>query len=146
MDVTPHGEFDPLEENPSRLRVDAMSPKESPLQVDVVPTSSPISVQQYRLLVEERREASRFGRESGTDFAVIWRESGEELLVEVQDESLTGLGILVESSLGLEVGSRLNVVYTGEYLDGEVRHIQQDGEQLRVGLRCRRMIRDGAAE
>ena len=123
-----------------------MPPKESPLKVDVDPTASPISVQQYRLLLEERREASRFGRERGTDFAFVWRESGEELLVEVQDESLTGLGILVESKLGFEVGSRLHIVYTGEYMDGEVRHIQQEGERYRVGLRCRRMLNDGSGE
>jgi len=112
--------------------------------VDQTPLAA--STQECRRWLDERRAASRFRREEGTDFAVIWREPGEELRVEVHDESLKGLGIVVDSKLGLEVGSRLHVVYRGEYMDGEVRHIEQKGERYRIGLRCRRMLRDGSGE
>ncbi len=100
------------------------------------------STQECRHPLDERRKASRFRREEGTGFAVIWREPDEELLVEVHDESLSGLGIVVDSRLGLEVGNKLHVVYAGEYMDGEVRHIQQEGDRYRIGLQCRRMLRD----
>ena len=87
--------------------------------------------------LDEQREATRFEREAGTDFAVIWQESDEAIAAEVHDESLTGLGILVDSELDLALGSRVHVVYAGEHLDGEVRHItrQPNGKNL-VGLRC----------
>lgn len=118
-----------------------MPHQESPLHddVDSVASSSPASY--IRVLLDERREASRFKREGGTDFAVVWRDIGEEYVVEVHDESLTGLGIFVEShlELELEVGSRLRVMYTGQYMEGEVRHLRQEGERYRVGLECRRL-------
>ena len=90
---------------------------------------------------EEQRQATRFRREENTDFAAIWRESGEEILVEVHDESLTGLGIIVDDdTLDLKLGSHVQVVYAGEYLQGEVRHItmQPHGKKL-IGLRCERL-------
>jgi hypothetical protein len=109
-------------------------------------TLQPASAQECGHPLDERREATRFRREEGTDFAVIWREPGEELLVEVHDESLSGLGIVVDSKLGLEVGSKLHVVYAGEYMDGEVRHIQPEEDRYRIGLQCRRMLRNGLGE
>ena len=90
----------------------------------------------------ERREATRFRRESGTDFAVLLRESEEELLVEVHDESLTGLGILADGELGLCLGAHIQIVYAGECLDGEVAHVTpRSGGKVLVGLRCQRIYR-----
>jgi len=91
--------------------------------------------------VDERRQATRFPREAGTDFAVIWRDQGEGLLVEVHDESLTGLGILVDAEAELQLGNHIHIVYVNEYMVGEVRHIerQPDGKYL-VGLRCEKAI------
>ena len=90
--------------------------------------------------LEEQRHSTRFPREADTEFAAIWRETGEEHLVAVYDESLTGLGLLVDAALELRVGSQLNVVYAGESLQGEIRHVtpHPDG-RVRVGLRCRRL-------
>ncbi|MCA9198788.1 MAG: PilZ domain-containing protein [Planctomycetales bacterium] len=92
------------------------------------------------LPVDEQRQATRFPYAEGTKVAAVWREPGDELLVDVHDESLGGLGIIVDSTLGLEVGSCLNVIFAGEYMDGEVRHIEQIGDRYLVGLRCQKVI------
>lgn len=92
-------------------------------------------------LLDERREASRFERDHDCDFAVIWNYAGEEIVVEVHDESVTGLGILVDDRLDLQLGSQVRVLYAGEHLQGEVRHLtpQADGTNL-VGLKCQRKM------
>lgn len=95
--------------------------------------------------LHERREATRFQHDDGTDFAVIFREPGEELLAEVHDESVTGLGILVDAELDLQLGSHINVVYAGEFMQGEVRHItMQSGGKCLVGLHCQRILPEEA--
>lgn len=92
---------------------------------------------------DERREATRFLRESGTDFAVIWCDAVDEILVEVHDESLTGLGILVDSQVDIQLGRQFKIAYAGELLRGEVRHFEpQPNGQLLVGLSCQRLPRD----
>lgn len=104
--------------------------RETPLAAPIVAFSPP---------VDEKREATRFRREEGTDFAVIWHTPGEEHLVEVHDESLTGLGLIVDPIIGLKIGTVLNVVYAGEHMDGEVRHIEEMTGKHLVGLRCARI-------
>ncbi len=91
--------------------------------------------------LDERRQATRFPREPATDFAVVWQTPGEEILAEVHDESLTGLGILLADVSTLQLGSKLDVVYTGSLMRGEVRHIERrdDGRYL-VGLRCESLL------
>jgi hypothetical protein len=88
---------------------------------------------------DERRGATRFPREEGMDFAVIGRDCDEKILVEVRDESLTGLGIVADTDLGLQVGSYVHVDYAGENLQGEIMHLtmQADGK-YHFGLRCER--------
>ena len=97
----------------------------------------------FCVLTDERRQATRFPREEGTAFAVIWRKPGEEIVVEVHDESLTGLGILVDAELDLQPGGYVYVVYAGAYMQGEVMHslTQPEGKVL-VGLRCQRLLRE----
>jgi hypothetical protein len=91
--------------------------------------------------VGERRQASRFERDEDMDFVIIWREPGEEHLVQVHDESLTGLGILVKDTLGLQVGSVVHVIYAGENLEGEVRHItKRPDDKYLIGLKTRRIV------
>ena len=59
--------------------------------------------------LDERRQATRFPRLPATDFAVVWQTPGEEILAEVHDESLTGLGILLaDVSLGATVRQGAN--------------------------------------
>ncbi len=94
---------------------------------------------------DERRNASRFWRGDGTDFASIWVEAGEEILAEVHDESLSGLGILVDGPTEIQPGNDVHVVYAGEYLRGLVRHVtrQSDGRYL-VGLECQQLPAEAA--
>lgn len=95
----------------------------------------------YCSQLDELRGSTRFEREEGTDFAVIYRETGEAILVDVHDESLTGIGILVDSDLDLRVGSHVHVIYAHEYLEGKVRHItsQPCGRYI-IGLSCQRLL------
>lgn len=96
---------------------------------------NPSSYEVYVPLVNERREASRFERNEGMDVGIIWRQNGEEYFVEVHDESVTGLGILTEDTLDLQIGSVVHVSYAGEYLEAEVRHItQQSDQKYLIGL------------
>lgn len=106
---------------------------------------NPSSQEFYVPLVNERRQATRFERNASMDFVVIWREPGEERLVEVHDESLTGLGILVDDKLDLKLGSPLRLIYAGEYLEGEVRHITKRPDQrYLIGLATRPIRPEGA--
>ncbi len=109
-------------------------PSATPLETDLAP-------QRDLARLSERRLASRFPREPGTDFAVIWQTLGDEILAEVHDESLTGLGLLLKDLGDLREGSQVDVVYTGSLMRGEVRHIeaQFDGTFL-VGLSCERLF------
>lgn len=87
--------------------------------------------------VDDQRAASRFGREPDTDYALVWFQPGEELLLEVQNESLGGLAVATNDPAPYTVGNSLMVVYHGSVLRGEVRHVlpRPDGSYL-VGLRC----------
>lgn len=88
--------------------------------------------------VDELRSWTRFTKERGSDFAVILHPNREEILAEVHDESLAGLGLYLDDVTGLEVGQEVDVVYAGEFMRGRVRHVEPcDGEYL-VGLECER--------
>jgi hypothetical protein len=90
------------------------------------------------MLLDENRQASRFEQEPGTDFAVIWQTAGEELLVEVHDESLTGLGVIMTDVASYPVGAEATIVYHGSVLHGEVKNLapHHEGAWL-VGWECR---------
>jgi len=89
--------------------------------------------------VEEQRKATRFAKEPDTEFAVIRVERGIEILAEVRDESLFGLGLIVAELAALEVGLEVTIVYRREELDATVRnvHPRPNGTFL-VGFECRR--------
>jgi hypothetical protein len=88
---------------------------------------------------EEHRRATRFLKEPDTEYAVIWRRPGCETLVQVHDESLTGLGLIVADAAPLGVGVITTIIYQGEVLAATVRHVRSrpDGTFL-VGLECHR--------
>ena len=89
-------------------------------------------------LVDELRNWTRFARERGSDFAVIWQESGQEVLAEVHDESLGGLGVYLDDITGFDIGREVNLVYAGEFMRAYVRHVEpRDGEYV-VGFECER--------
>lgn len=99
------------------------------------------SAKKTSFTLDERRDSTRFQHDEGMEFAAIWLETGEEILAEVHDDSLGGLGILLEDSFGFQPGSDVQVVYAGEHLQGKVRHItmQSDGRHM-IGLECRRAL------
>lgn len=88
---------------------------------------------------DERRSASRFHKDAGSDFATLWRLGGWQRRVEVHSESLGGISLLVTDAGGLPVGLEVRVEHAGETLRAVVRHVQrqEDGRYI-VGLQCRR--------
>ena len=93
----------------------------------------------FYLPTDERRQATRFNKEPGTDFVVLRMPSGEELAGEVQDESLGGMAVLLDPVQELAVGTEIWISYAGDSLRAVVRHcaLLPDGRQ-RLGLDCRR--------
>lgn len=87
--------------------------------------------------LDEQRQASRFCREPGTDFAVVWQKPGDEMLFEVHDESLTGLCLVMVEVSKFPIGATATLVYHHDFLEGTVRHIapRPDGRYL-VGFEC----------
>ena len=94
--------------------------------------------------VDELRTSTRFPRERGTDHAVIWHPQCGEMLVDVHDESLGGLGVYVAGA-DFFVGQEVEIVYAGEFFRACVRHMepQEDGEYI-VGFACERRMNDSA--
>ena len=87
---------------------------------------------------EELRKATRFVKEADTEFAVIRVERGVEILAEVCDESLFGLGLIVAELATLEVGHEVTIVYRQEVLDATVRNVNpRPNCTFLVGFECR---------
>jgi len=88
-------------------------------------------------VAEERREATRFGKDPDGSHALLLCSEAEPRLAEVHDESLTGLGLLVEDAAGLEIRGARGVVYLSQVLEGTVRHIERiDDRRYLIGLSC----------
>lgn len=86
-------------------------------------------------LLDERRQSMRFPREPGTDFAAVLHPAACEGRVEIFNESLGGLGLLVDKPTAFEVGLSVELVYAGSYISARVCHVtpHSDGRLL-VGL------------
>jgi hypothetical protein len=86
---------------------------------------------------EERRNAMRFPRDPGMDFAEILEPQNLAGTVEVADESLGGLAIVVPVGQPFEQNVQLRLRYAGSCYLASVRHVTQriDG-QWNVGLLC----------
>src|SRR5262245_12541548 len=93
--------------------------------------------------LEDHRQSTRFLKEPGTDFAVVRQPTGEEVLVEVHDESLTGICLVLSDASCYPVGTLARLVYHATLLVGEVRHVtpRVDGTFL-VGLSCQGLPQD----
>lgn len=89
--------------------------------------------------VEELRKATRFVKEPDTEFAIIRVERGVEILAEVRDESLFGLGLIVAELAALDVGHEVTIEYRKEVLDATLRNVnpRPNGTFL-LGFECRR--------
>ena len=92
------------------------------------------------LPTDERRQATRFDKEPGTEYVTLIGPSGDEMAGEVQNESLGGMAILLPEGKGLSVGSELRVSYAGDSLQAIVRHLEPlpDG-RIRLGIDCRQV-------
>lgn len=86
---------------------------------------------------DERRSWMRFGREPGTDFAVIVSPDVLAGRVEIVDESLGGFGLLMDGSDELRLNERLKIIYAGSFYQARIRHIthRADG-RCTVGVSC----------
>jgi len=89
-------------------------------------------------LSDEQRQATRFLKDPDSEFAVICLAAGTELLAEVHDESLAGLGLIVTDVSALVTGMHAAIVYRRELLDATLRHVspRPDGTFL-AGFECR---------
>ena len=87
---------------------------------------------------DERRSWMRFGREPGTDYAMIVSPKSLEGRIEVIDESLGGFGFVVDDPNLLQLDQSLEVVYAETFYRARVRHIspRPDG-RFTVGVSCR---------
>jgi hypothetical protein len=97
----------------------------------------PIWLPSKHVRPEERRGWTRFSREPGMDYA--WIVAPESLVgpVEVLDESLRGLGLVINDARSYHVGLALEIAYAGSIYRAQVRHITlRDDGRFAIGLLC----------
>ncbi len=87
---------------------------------------------EYHDVFEERRAASRFGRERESDLAAIWLNPHEELVASVHDESLGGISLVVSDCSRLPVGCTVGLAYAGAFLQATVKHVRPTDDGLYV--------------
>jgi hypothetical protein len=87
--------------------------------------------------LDERRRATRFVREPGTDYATIVSPESLAGPIEVADESLGGIGVVVTDRNPFFTGQVLGIAYAGSSYQARVCHItkRRDG-RFTVGLLC----------
>ncbi len=87
--------------------------------------------------LDERRRSTRFVREPGTDYAAILAPESLAGGVEVADESLGGMGLVVDDRSQFFIEQILEITYAGAEYRAQVRHIsrREDG-RFTVGLLC----------
>jgi hypothetical protein len=92
----------------------------------------------FYLPTDERRQATRFDKEPGTESVTLRTSTGKEIVAEVQNESLGGMAVLLAQANELTVGTELRISYAGDSLRAIVRHRESlpDG-RIRLGLDCR---------
>ena len=87
--------------------------------------------------LDEHRESTRFERDPGMDYASI--VSPESLVgsVEVADESLGGMGLVVDDRGPFAIDQVIELSYSGSLYRAQVRHItRRDDGRFIVGLLC----------
>ncbi len=88
--------------------------------------------------MDELRQGSRFELDENAEVATLFRQPGEEILAPVHDESLHGLGLILDASLDFKIGQTASIIFQSNTTEGVVRHIKllEDGKCL-VGFECR---------
>ena len=71
--------------------------------------------------------------------ATVWQRPGEKMLVPVHDESLGGMGLIMDDVTRFQLGQEVRILYSGSEMTAVVRHIEplDDGKFL-VGFECER--------
>ena len=87
--------------------------------------------------LDERRRSTRFVREPDTDYASIVGPSPLVGWVEVADESLGGMGLVVDDRAPYFIGQIIELTYAGTFYRAQVRHItrRNDGRFV-LGVLC----------
>jgi len=97
---------------------------------------------QCNSIVDELRGWTRFQKERGSEVAVVIHPQRGQILAEVHDESLAGLGLYFDDVDGFEVGREVEIVYSNDFFRAQVRHVQaQDDGEFIVGFSCERTTR-----
>jgi hypothetical protein len=91
------------------------------------------------------RSATRFRQEAKTAFAILHQSVGDNLRVEIHDESLFGICLVMPDTRGLAVGDELDLTYASTAMQATVKHVTpyKDDFYL-VGLSTRPVIDDDA--
>ncbi len=90
--------------------------------------------------VDELRSWTRFAKERGTDVAVVFHLQREQILADVHNESLTGIGLRLEDGESFHVGEEVEIIYDNEFFRARVRHVElQDEGDYIIGFDCQRV-------
>ena len=93
--------------------------------------------QQSMCAIDEQRRATRFEKDPDSEFAAVWLSPHDEILAEVHDESLGGLGLLVDDASKMRPGVAAHVVYLGRLYHCMIRHVERQASGLWiVGMSC----------
>ena len=118
------------------------SPDDCTLVVtDITPSDTRRSTPFPKPSIEELRSATRFRQEPKTAFAMIHSSAGENLRLEVFDESLFGICLVLADTRGLSVGDEVALNYASSAMNAMVKHVTpfKEGFYL-VGLATRPVI------
>lgn len=87
--------------------------------------------------VDEQRNSTRFAKEPESAYAVVFHPEMEELSAELHDESLGGMGLVLEDAAHFCVGQEVKIAYLDSFLKAKVRHIEpRDDGKFVVGFEC----------
>ena len=87
--------------------------------------------------VDEQRESTRFAKDPDSTYAVIFHPELQEMPAEVHDESLGGVGLVLEDAAQFGVGQEVKIAYLDSFLKARVRHVEPRGDgKYIVGFEC----------
>jgi len=89
--------------------------------------------------VDELRSWTRYAKERGTDVALVFHPQDDQILADVHDESLSGIGLYLEDVRSYDVGQEVEIIYDNEFFRARVSHVEpQDVGGYIVGFSCAR--------
>ncbi len=91
--------------------------------------------------VDELRKATRFVKEPETAYAVVFHPVLQKLSAEVHDESLGGMGLVLDDATHFCVGQEVEIAYLDSRFRAEVRHVRPHDEgRFLVGFVCESVV------